>query len=1087
MPVGQNDKAVGGTGTEENLIRSHFAAAPERLAFSVVGFFASEIARGVELAFNAPEFDPITIPEVREIQIPKIGYDQSRKVVYGNALVGGDIIYQGDDDEFFYQVTVLSAAAIHSLDWMRLNGAYLITDTQWLRPNNLGRITQRNAALGMYWDTGAPYGSKAEIDVDYGPQNYDPANRGMPGSNRDIDSHTPLQFLKRLYDEGYEPRRGQFGNGTWNLQTQVRDATASIGNAMTLYGSLDSGGEDLSMANNLGGFFSRRVVVQVNEQFTVLGNVRVRSRYRDVEQIVTDYIERPFPMWKSTGRLTDLAWVAQIISKDFLAKDIFGFPTFQYCVRGKPINGEYTQNPALIADDILRNYSRFRQTPELIDTVSRDRLAQYCDDKELKCSYVMDLTRSPQSHLDAINLTMGGGAVFIRNGMLHFQTPQTTTITTPGVIRLGPDNIGKDPVLSIGPGSATRANVIDAKYAERRDGFAVVGTAPVQAEDGVAEDGSYHHQSMNLAAAGDERTACYAVEAQLARQRRSLSVEITISSETGPVHAGDVVALTLPWYGWEDKLFDVAAVSFVPETKGRRVLLREHAGTAIAALDPDCTYEPQPLARTGLPTTPPAVTDILVSRETIEDLREDGDLLVTIRAAWRQRNLLKTQVEARPLLGRVGPPGSSRTVDNPWDSYGEAPAGSNSILIRGLILGATYQFRFRHLTPLGQAGPWTTITQGFDPISITPDNPDIICVRQSEGNFVVAEFEPSVAPNLISVAVAYRTDGVDITAANWDDEATIKLDEVSTSARSFEENVPIRAFFQLVDSGTYKTGFRFINRFGLLSLEAASFDLRFVDRRSLTVESFAYGSGNLGARNSPGYIEWRDQMWPVTLGAEEVASNAISYTDWNGGGAGFPFGISTWGTSRIQVRLQRVDFAPAGLGELEMVFIYDGLIPAGDLGIMARYYSWESTPHAWTPEDRSTVPADREADPEDGVTALTVERNRLRVEFTGGTARPVFSRITAQYTEGQIERFYGGIEVGDRGEVSLDLDVEFLSRPNLNILADGYLPVPLNGVYTFSDDNSMVSFQVVDANDDSMGENWLPKGTLLTVLARGAI
>lgn len=395
-----------------------------------------------------------------------------------------------------------------------------------------------------------------------------------------------------------------------------------------------------------------------------------------------------------------------------------GLPNVSAVLRGAkvydPRSGltSWTENPALIARDWALYANGGGASSGEIDDVAFIAAANAADVSTTfhtaagdetrplyQCGIVIPLDSDPEEALSEIVEAMAGrwgwpgGKLRVRAGVYRAAVATLTEDWCTDVAAI--EIIG-------GPPIGEAVNVMRPTIADAAQNWVQAPVAEVRAAAYVTADGRDLPQELPLGGVTRAVHAQHIAGVMLREAREGLTLKIPVNLRGFELELFDVVAVTLPRFGWSAKLFEVLDWSLTLEG-GVMLTLRE---TSAAIFQPDALFDTltiSPNTNLPRPTVPAQVADLLVQSGTVA--QSDGSVLARATVTW-----LAIADEAVRQSGQVEvqyTEASSTLPSGDWPAAAPVNGRATRADIYGLRLGATYVFRARARNTLGSAGPWS--------------------------------------------------------------------------------------------------------------------------------------------------------------------------------------------------------------------------------------------------------------------------------------------------------------------------------------------------------------------------------------------
>ena len=493
------------------------------------------------------------------------------------------------------------------------------------------------------------------------------------------------------------------------------------------------------------------------------------------------------PSWESTDKLSGIAYLGVRLTYN---ADVFsGIPTITANVQGRKVydprttSTSYSSNPALCLRDYLTNTRYGKGLLEtVIDDVSFGAAATDCDVnvesydggddvKAFSCNAVI-LTN--KNIFDNVKVLLSGmqGIMPYQNGQYRLFIEKDKDSTFDFTI----DNIIGGIALS-GSSKSSKYNRVTAKFVNPDANWqsdAVIWpevdsteyTAYLSADNNIELSTELnlttvtnYYQARNIA-----KTAC------LASRLAGMTVELESTSEALVCVVGDIVTVTHPTPGWDEKEFRVTRLSL--NYNGTvTASLSEH----IAAVYPWVNDKQQPVsAQSTLPdafaVSPPESLTLGPTSVVAADGTTQAGVLVTWGAST---NVFVSQYEVQYIRGAsnfdwgliddagtasadygliTGSPDSSADYGSIADATAAAETNYNSVflsepyyVINSAVAGATYSVRVRAVTAIGSKSGFVSASAITYGDQTAPNPPSVVNASGDYKQIALTWINPTVA------------------------------------------------------------------------------------------------------------------------------------------------------------------------------------------------------------------------------------------------------------------------------------------------------------------------------------------------------
>jgi hypothetical protein len=244
-------------------------------------------------------------------------------------------------------------------------------------------------------------------------------------------------------------------------------------------------------------------------------------------------------------------------------------------------------------------------------------------------------------------------------------------------------------------------NVVVPSIANSAQAYVVAPIPRIAPAEYIAADGGEYPRDVTLTAVTDTAHAAHVCGVMLRDSRQALTVSLSCNMRALALELFDVIAVTLPRFGWAAKPFEVLSWGFSQEG-GIKLTLKE---TDASIFNPDATFsrtDAAPNSSLPNPYAVPGVSPSSITSGNAQLLRQaDGTVLSRIRVAWAA-----VQDEAVRNGGtievRYGPADS-----DPSTYQTETVAGAETqALLTGVQDGRVYAIATRARNKL-VAGQWS--------------------------------------------------------------------------------------------------------------------------------------------------------------------------------------------------------------------------------------------------------------------------------------------------------------------------------------------------------------------------------------------
>jgi hypothetical protein len=262
---------------------------------------------------------------------------------------------------------------------------------------------------------------------------------------------------------------------------------------------------------------------------------------------------------------------------------------------------------------------------------------------------------------------------------------------------------GQDQVQIVPEPPADEAvNVYRPTISDKDQDYVAVPAPEVRASGYISADGRELPREITLGAVTDNVHAQHICGVLMRDARNGLTVVLPCNLRAYQLELFDVVAVTLPRFGWTAKEFEVLGWRF-GLSGGVVLTLKE---TAASIYQPDALFSAvDATPNTGLPdpSSVPDVGPLTVTSGTAG--LQDGSVITRTRVQWpaiADQSVTSTggvEVQYALLTGGL--------VAGAWVSAPPESGGAVETVISGLKLGFAYAIRARAINALGLRGEWS--------------------------------------------------------------------------------------------------------------------------------------------------------------------------------------------------------------------------------------------------------------------------------------------------------------------------------------------------------------------------------------------
>lgn len=479
--------------------------------------------------------------------------------------------------------------------------------------------------------------------------------------------------------------------------------------------------------------------------------------------------------WTAQHRLRGVAYLyAQL----FFDSTIWagGLPNLSAVVKGRkvydPRSGSvvWSDNPALIIRDYLRASFGLACEEGEIDDESFIAAANLCDElvpvtgggeqKRYTCNGVFALDEKPIDIVEHLLSSCGGTLVYSEGRYRLYPAAYRTPL-------LGLDASHLRDAVSVRPlpSRASRPNTVRGTFVDPQNGWQQTDFAAVTDSTALALDDNIivakdHDFAFTTNAVEAQRLA----QLQLRRSRAALTVDFPATLAALPVSVMQPLMLTLPQFGWSEKVFTPISWSLSPEGGIDLELIEDDPALYAwdGGVNPDVALGLPPLPDIYPPQPGLALWDEVQQADGGASLR-----LIAEVSGIDDVFISRIEIEYR------------RSDEEAWHAAGSGIRAA----IRDVIPGETYQVQARVHSLVGTTSPWAEAQHQIAAAAGLPGDVATLTLTQTDGNLYL---EWSAASGLVD---HYRLRWSPLlSGANWasavDVAAIVRDTRTSLPARS---------------------------------------------------------------------------------------------------------------------------------------------------------------------------------------------------------------------------------------------------------------------------------------------------------------
>lgn len=399
-----------------------------------------------------------------------------------------------------------------------------------------------------------------------------------------------------------------------------------------------------------------------------------------------------------------------------------GVPGMTATVRGAklldPRDGgtRWTRNPALIANDWARYIYGGAASAADIHQGALLVAANACDvshafvtngvsitDATYTCDVVAPTQTDPTQVLNEIVATMAGKYAWAGGQLMLKAGSYTAPVATIDETWLSGT---ADIAAQAGTKRQDTINVYRPSIADKAKGYVVAPIPPVRADAYVTSDGQELPRDVTFLAITDAAHAQNVCAVLLRDSRQGLTVTIPCNMRAYAIELFDVVAVTLPYFGWSAKTFEVLTRDYAPGS-GVTLTMKETGAAIFAAGSTFTATDELPNSALPLPwsISTPTITSVTSGTPSLVD----GSIITRTRVQWTFPADLSVDNGGHfEVQFRKSTDPASTASGSDWPSLIVA-GGQREATIVGLQSRLIYIFRVRAINAIPVTGNWSAL------------------------------------------------------------------------------------------------------------------------------------------------------------------------------------------------------------------------------------------------------------------------------------------------------------------------------------------------------------------------------------------
>ncbi len=245
-------------------------------------------------------------------------------------------------------------------------------------------------------------------------------------------------------------------------------------------------------------------------------------------------------------------------------------------------------------------------------------------------------------------------------------------------------------------------NVLTGRFVDEQRDYMEIDYPRVESSAYITEDGAELPQDLPLNAVGFVGQAQQVAAVMMRDARQGLRVTLTCNMRAWPVEVFDTLNVTLPRFGWVNKVFEVMATGWTLDG-GIQLTLKETDATIYAVGTSFSAADPAPNTLFPSPFKIQAVTSLACTSGNAQMLlQSDGTWTTRIRVDWDEITDPLVLADGGVEI-RYGPSGSA---DSTWRSEFALRGQARTYLTADVREGTGYVVKARAFNALVKA-PWS--------------------------------------------------------------------------------------------------------------------------------------------------------------------------------------------------------------------------------------------------------------------------------------------------------------------------------------------------------------------------------------------
>ena len=666
--------------------------------YAVGAYQARQAKKAARAAFEASLRDRQEV--VRSSTAPK-------PIIYGECVVGGALVYvasTGSKKEFLHLVVAIAGHSLESIDDIYFN----------------------DESIGALDING---------DVQVGSKYFKSKNQDY------MDSFT---VSGQTYTLSQTPVSGTINAAVYDSSGEGSEIQVTVGSVS---------GKNVTISTNLSAYAGKQI--NFNYQSGTGTSLVKVVKYPNGSSVANaDLVSATGGEWTSDHKGQGVAYIYIRLKYD---QNIFqnGVPAMKFKVKGKKVYDPrtettyYTNNAALCVYDYLTSAEGFGCTASEINQASLIAAANICDEnvaisstenqKRYTVNGIVSTDESRIDNLENLVLSMVGSAVWTQGRWNIYAGAYNAPSIT-----LTEDDLTNTDSITVQSRTNRRDlfNYIKGVYVEptkswQATDFPSIGSTVYEGYDGNEEI----TRDVQFQFVTDIYRAQRLSTIILQQSRLALTVQATFNIKAYNISPSDTVSLTMPRYGWTNKVFRVVERTFSPN-QGIKLILREEDIAAYSwsytGLVPISSGNDSNLLPNQGDILPPTNLTATSNNNTVKQL-PDGTQIPRILVQWTppqdERVLNNGYIEIE----------YKASSDTAWTPFPAVRGDSSLVYIEPVQANTIYYVRIRSVSSANTYSEWVYSNGGVEGQEDTtpPSPPTSVTATAAKQSIVLTWANPT--------------------------------------------------------------------------------------------------------------------------------------------------------------------------------------------------------------------------------------------------------------------------------------------------------------------------------------------------------